>query len=76
MISGRSLPADKRDEVARGFEGVGALALAMLPSRGGVEVEMNSVGPGSLAEASRRAVRKETEQGNRDGLSLTSLRWS
>jgi len=66
-ISGRSFPADKREEVVRGFEGVGALALAMFPSRGGVEVEINSVGPGSLAEASRRAVKRARVKRGRTG---------
>jgi hypothetical protein len=61
-------PDDRRDEgipfkeeveVVVGEEAIGAtgaaFASAMLPSRGGVEVEMNSVGPGSFAEANRRA---------------------
>lgn len=54
------IPFKEEEEVeVVGEEAIGAtgaaLASAMLPSRGGVEVEMNSVGPGSFAEANRRA---------------------
>jgi hypothetical protein len=75
-------PDDKSDEGIPFREEVGvvgeeaigatgaALASAMLPSRGGVEVEMNSVGPGSLAEASRRA----DESREQDETSVSRMR--